>query len=321
MTKLLDVNWYNRHNLVRRILFIQIAGLLTRFKYYAVWSISEGSCIISGLGFNGYTSQGRTRWDRVRNIDVLSVELAQNVKELLDAWNMNTNVWLRSCVYRRVTPKNQKPGFKSTLITFITSAFWHGLNSGYYLTFVYGGFLQNLGRIIRKCVRPLFLVNKPSDRLQIRKKNLYDFCSVLTVQILINFAVIPFLILDFKQSLVAWTSVYNYGLVIVGFSFVYFKFLGGVKHFSKKVENLNRKIEIEKIEDEDWFEGQPTAEQREKAGLDEELLTRDVDELIKNLTDGTINSQEVINEIKSKSKNGTEVTKDVLKEVIDNKNQ
>lgn len=33
-------------------------------------------------------------------------------------------VWLRECVYKRITPKNQKPGFQSSIITFMTSALW-----------------------------------------------------------------------------------------------------------------------------------------------------------------------------------------------------
>ena len=37
---------------------------------------------------------------------------------------MKTNIWLRECVYKRVTPKGKKPGFQSSLATFMTSAFW-----------------------------------------------------------------------------------------------------------------------------------------------------------------------------------------------------
>lgn len=37
---------------------------------------------------------------------------------------MKTNVWLRECIYKRVTPKGQKPGNLSSMITFFTSAFW-----------------------------------------------------------------------------------------------------------------------------------------------------------------------------------------------------
>jgi hypothetical protein len=30
---------------------------------------------------------------------------------ILDNWNMKTNQWLRECIYKRVTPEGQKPGF------------------------------------------------------------------------------------------------------------------------------------------------------------------------------------------------------------------
>lgn len=35
---------------------------------------------------------------------------------------MKTNIWLRECVYKRVAKKGRKPGMKSTLSTFATSA-------------------------------------------------------------------------------------------------------------------------------------------------------------------------------------------------------
>lgn len=93
---------------------------------------------------------GRTRWNRCRNVDILRLETAENYKLLFDNWNMRTSsqlpstwplkrrriaeltfilrrastVWLRECVYKRVTPKGKKPGFQSTMITFCASAFW-----------------------------------------------------------------------------------------------------------------------------------------------------------------------------------------------------
>jgi lysophospholipid acyltransferase len=52
------------------------------------------------------------------------IETPSNFKVLLDSWNMKTNVWLRECVYKRITPKGKKPGFWSSMVTFATSAFW-----------------------------------------------------------------------------------------------------------------------------------------------------------------------------------------------------
>lgn len=84
----------------------------------------QGASIITGLGFTGFGPSGESLWEGAGNIRLLEVELPENFKMMLDAWNINTNIWLRECIYKRVTPKGQKPGLRSTLTTSATSAFW-----------------------------------------------------------------------------------------------------------------------------------------------------------------------------------------------------
>ena len=129
-----------------RLWYLQPLGFSHRLKYYGVWQMAEGACILSGIGFNGYNPDGSLRWDRVTNVSPMAFETAQNNKELLEAWNQNTNKWLRNYVYLRVTPRGKKPGFRSAMATFTTSAVWHGFYPGYYLTFVSAGFIQTCGK-------------------------------------------------------------------------------------------------------------------------------------------------------------------------------
>lgn len=68
---------------------------------------------------------GGNRRDRVNNVDVLGVEFAQNFKSVTDMWNRKTNSWLRYFVYMRLTPENGKASFFVTMLTYLTSAFWH----------------------------------------------------------------------------------------------------------------------------------------------------------------------------------------------------
>ena len=79
---------------------------------------------MTGLGFTGFGPGGESTWEGAANVKVTQIEFAPNFKVLLDSWNMKTNVWLRECVYKRVTPKGEKPGNVSSMITFFTSAFW-----------------------------------------------------------------------------------------------------------------------------------------------------------------------------------------------------
>lgn len=195
------------HGFVYRMFYLWILGFTYRLKYYAIWSIAEGACILCGIGFNGTDPvTGKFKWNRVQNIDPLTFETGQNVHTCLEAWNMNTNKWLKNYVYLRIAKKNKKPGFKSTLFTFTTSAFWHGTRPGYYLTFVLGALYQTVGKIFRKNLRPIFLeadgkTGKPS-------KTYYDLVCFFVTQLAFGVVVQPFVILDFKKSLYCWSVVY-----------------------------------------------------------------------------------------------------------------
>lgn len=131
------------YSFLRRVWILYMLGFTTRTKYYGVWSLTEGACILSGLGYNGFDPKtGKVFWNRLDNIDPWSLETAQNSHGYLGSWNKNTNHWLRNYVYLRVTPKGKKPGFRASLATFTTSAFWHGFYPGYYMTFILGSFVQ-----------------------------------------------------------------------------------------------------------------------------------------------------------------------------------
>ena len=138
---------YMTYWFLRRVWILEMLGFTTRMKYYGVWSLTEGACILSGMGFRGVNPKtGKIDWSRLQNVNPWGIEAAQNSRAYLENWNMNTNHWLRNYVYLRVTPKGKKPGFRASLATFTTSAFWHGFYPGYYLTFVLAAFLQTVAK-------------------------------------------------------------------------------------------------------------------------------------------------------------------------------
>lgn len=143
-----------QYGLVRRIWIMYMVNLTARFKYYGSWSLTEGACILTGLGYKGVDPvTGKVMWNRLQNIDPWAVETAQNPRGYLAGWNINTNNWLRNYVYLRVTPRGKKPGFRASLLTFGTSALWHGFYPGYYLTFILASLIQTAA----KCTRTLLI--------------------------------------------------------------------------------------------------------------------------------------------------------------------
>ncbi|KAH6603414.1 mboat family, partial [Trichoderma cornu-damae] len=203
---------FTERPLLERIWFIHMASLVTRFKFYGVWSLTEGACILAGLGYNGVDPvTGKVSWNRLQNIDPWVVETAQNPRAYLAGWNMNTNNWLRNYIYLRVTPRGKKPGFRASMTTFVTSAFWHGFYPGYYLSFVLASLIQTCAKNFRRHVRPFFL--DPITGGPTPQKKYYDFATYLVTQLTFSFTTLPFLILTFKDSLRAWANVYFYAFV------------------------------------------------------------------------------------------------------------
>ncbi|KAF8681605.1 membrane-bound acyltransferase family [Rhizoctonia solani] len=217
----------------------QLFGFVARTKYYGAWSLTEGAAILSGLGFNGFDATGQPRWDKTANIDIKNIEFAPNFKVLLDSWNINTNVWLRNCIYKRVTPQGKRPGFKSSMLTFLTSALWHGFCGGYYLTFILGGFIQTVARQCRTFLRPLFappLLSPPpkGQKKQATKvlsssppptlsKRVYDFLGIVCTQLILNYVAGPFCLLTISASIKSWSNMAWYGHIMVFVPLLFFK--------------------------------------------------------------------------------------------------
>lgn len=238
---------YMSYSLLRRIFMLWALGISTRTKYYAVWTLTEGACILSGLGYNGMSPTTNTpRWDRLENVYPLGIELAQNSRAYLENWNKNTNFWLRNYVYLRVTPAGKKPGFRASLMTFGTSAFWHGFAPGYYLTFILAAFVQTVAKNFRRYVRPFFLAapKDSSDKnpAPLPTKRYYDFLSWFVTQIAFSFVTAPFVLLTLPDSIKVWGRVYFYVPVGVAISMAAFSpYLPFKKMLVKRLENRNQR--------------------------------------------------------------------------------
>lgn len=221
---------YKQYGLLRRIWVLHMLGVTTRMKYYGVWSLTEGACILSGIGFKGVDPKtGKADWNRLQNVKPLAIELAQNSHAYLGNWNINTNLWLRNYMYLRVTPKGKKPGFRASMATFVTSAFWHGFYPGYYLAFVLASFIQNSAKSkmylilldpmndtntktdSRRLLRPFFMSADGTRALP--HKRYYDILTWLVTQLAFSFTVAPFIFLDFHKSLIVWSRVWFYCVI------------------------------------------------------------------------------------------------------------
>ena len=228
---------YLKYGFLHRVFILHMLGVTTRLKYYGVWTLTEGACILSGLGYKGIDpATGRISWDRLQNVNPWGVEFAQNSRAYLGNWNINTNNWLRNYIYLRVTPRGKKPGFRASMATFVTSAFWHGFYPGYYLTFVLASFVQTVSKSMvllalralltnttvdfRRYFRPFFLNPKTSEPTSY--KIYYDIFSYLVTQLAFSFTTAPFCLLTLPASFLVWSRVYFYAIVGTALSMAFF---------------------------------------------------------------------------------------------------
>lgn len=174
--------------------YMYLCLLICRLKYYFAWMFADAICNNSGLGFNGYTEDGTEKWDGVSNIDIFKFETGTNLKETIDAWNIRTNIWLRTVAYERA----QK---YPTLMTFALSALWHGFYPGYYITFASGALFTAAARIGRRHIRHFFLKTN-------ELKAFYDVLTFIITRLVIIYITFSFVLLEFGPSLQIYMSLY-----------------------------------------------------------------------------------------------------------------
>jgi len=202
----------NHPSFFYKIGYIWMAASLCRFPYYFAWFLSEGSCILCGIGFTSYDKEKGSVWNRATNVKLLDLEFAQNFKGVTEGWNIRTDKWLKHYIYLRV-PVAPVP------MTFLASAFWHGFYPGYYLSFMSAALVIELARVIRRNIRPWFLKDVEKD-IHGPYKSTYDFICVIATSFTLNYIMTPFILLGFNYSINAWLSVYFCGHIAIVIAFV-----------------------------------------------------------------------------------------------------
>ncbi|KAI8336780.1 MBOAT, membrane-bound O-acyltransferase family-domain-containing protein [Chlamydoabsidia padenii] len=199
----------------QRWLFVQLTALMSRFRFYTVWFLSEGACMLAGLAFNGFDEHNQPKWDRVVNAN-LNTDLSQCFKVLVERWNSGGNRWLKHYVYMRLIPppgSKEKPGMKPLFFTYLISSFWHGFQPGYFVFFLTSGLLQYVGGLMRKTVRPLMMTPDMKQGLPVLKL-VYDILGWILTVSCINILSASFMLLSVDKYMSAFRSVYYYHYII-----------------------------------------------------------------------------------------------------------
>eukprot|EP01135_Chromosphaera_perkinsii_P010367 Nk52_evm39s2118 gene=Nk52_evmTU39s2118 len=238
----------NNTSFLYKIAYTMVSVETARWKYYAAWTLANGSCIMTGVGYNKFVkgkaitfsssssendkkekkpSSGNNdsngeqenleiedRWDRVANVNIWGLETATNYKEITDSWNIRTGIWLRRYCYLRVgIDRNGKPSPWGMAVTYFVSSFWHGFYPGYYLMFLSGGILTHISKELRRALSHRFVgtVYEP----------FYTALAWFCAQLSVDYIAVMFLNLHFYIGWAYWKSMYFSGHIII-FSIMFF---------------------------------------------------------------------------------------------------
>lgn len=192
---------------ISRVFLLVAFTIFNRCKYYFAWTFSFGCFQLIGYSF--------------RNVHPLRAEFSTSVKELLGAWNVYTNIWLKDSVF---VPLKKFGFFRASFATFFVSALWHGINPNYFLTFL----------TISVAVPLLnFNSSKVSLRFGVRIGNVFSF---LQTCLFIAYCSVAFMVLNLFETVEIWKCVWFYGHFYMILSLPFYLF-----------DRANKKLEAKKM--------------------------------------------------------------------------
>lgn len=232
--KVASREYMDEYSLVHKVLYLYVACVQTRCKYYAAWLISEAGAIANGFGFSGFDESGQPKWDRLSNLDVLGIEAGTEMKHLVNNWNKRTVYWLKICVFTPVKKQTGKTVL-AVLLTYSTSAFWHGFYPGYYVFFFSMFFFGYAGTEFTRILNAF--------KLEGPVFNLLSWFSSMNA---LHYSAISFVMLDVYRPFLIYKSFYFLPHVIAVAIVVVAKVLesAGVLK-TEKPERKAKKVEAE----------------------------------------------------------------------------
>lgn len=106
---------------------LNIIGLIYRLKFYMAWGFTQISINLSGLSWNKENST----YDLVI-CGSYRFETEINPKVKTPYWNTSIQYWLKEMIFDKIVIKT-KSSSTATYVTFVISAFWHGIHLTYYI--------------------------------------------------------------------------------------------------------------------------------------------------------------------------------------------
>uniref|UniRef100_A0A4W4FLT9 Lysophospholipid acyltransferase 5 n=1 Tax=Electrophorus electricus TaxID=8005 RepID=A0A4W4FLT9_ELEEL len=189
-----------------RCVYILLWAKVNLYKYVSCWLITEGVCILSGLGYNGRSEKGEAQWDSCANMRVWLYETTPFFTGTINSFNINTNAWVARHIFKRLKFLGNKMASQISTLFFL--AIWHGLHSGYLLCFSMEFIIVNVERQAQAMVKDSPMLTAVADG------PLYPLLYVVQQFIhwlFMGYPLVPFCLFTYDKWLKVYSSVYFCG--------------------------------------------------------------------------------------------------------------
>ncbi|XP_052002288.1 lysophospholipid acyltransferase 5-like isoform X3 [Xyrauchen texanus] len=201
-------------------LYILLWVKINLYKYISCWLITEGVCILSGLGYNGKNEKGEHQWDACANVRVWLFETTPLFTGTINSFNRNTNAWVARHVFKRLKFLGNK--LLSQMFTLLFLAIWHGLHSGYLICFSMEFIIVNVEKQAQALVWDSPLLTS------IARSPLYALVYVVQQFIhwlFMGYSLVPFCLFTYDKWLKVYFSLYFYGHIFFFAAFLILPYL------------------------------------------------------------------------------------------------
>ncbi|GFR13924.1 lysophospholipid acyltransferase 5 [Trichonephila clavata] len=202
---------YFEFPLWKKLLIMGVWGKMALYKYIAIWLIAEGSCILTGLTYNGTDENGNDLWDGCTNVKLWDFTTTTTFQGGIRSFNCNTNLWLGQYVYKRLKFLGNRYVSQAAALIFLAT--WHGLHSGYYVCFLN----EFIVMYFEKDVEFFLTTRLPKLKellLQSALKYPVRIFMKVYMDVMMGFCLVPFVFLSWNRYLLVYNSIYFLGYII-----------------------------------------------------------------------------------------------------------
>ncbi|KAJ2960973.1 hypothetical protein NQZ79_g3700 [Umbelopsis isabellina] len=196
-------------NIFKRLITFWICGKMVYNKYLGVWNLTEGACTLFGISYAG-PNNGQADFSGLANVSPRVFELATSTEQVIASFNMNTNLWVKVYIFKRLKFLNNKSLSQAVSLAFL--AIWHGFHLNYFLTFIMEFLDVEAEEVLKKHLRPKVMRHTQKNPLL---DTAWKVLAWIICTSTVNYAVVGFDLLLFRKAWVAYKAVWFIGHIAI----------------------------------------------------------------------------------------------------------